>query len=112
MYEKLSQQDSNECSDSPLSPKRINFHSVLDGTFCLRFPRSIFTLERLIILALLAIITACLPLVITSRLFDRQTKIPIQKFGGNTDYMTLDHKADLLWENLVVNDTSGHGGLV
>lgn len=109
MYEKVPGQDFEESDESLPTPqyKYSSSRAVIFGSF-----RLLFTPERLIILFLLGIIIPSLPLVISSAQCLNQPEKSLQKFGGNTEYMTLDHRKDFLWEMLVVNDTTGHGGLI
>ncbi|RFU24747.1 hypothetical protein B7463_g11597, partial [Scytalidium lignicola] len=113
MYTKLPEKDFDESSTESLPTSQYTrTRSISLKTFTFRSLRSRFTPERLIILVLLGILIPCLPLAIFSAQCPQQTEFSIKKFGGNTDYMTLDHRKDVLWEALTVNDTSGHGGLI
>ncbi|KAE8449290.1 hypothetical protein EG329_008190 [Mollisiaceae sp. DMI_Dod_QoI] len=111
MYTKLPEKDFDDSSTESL-PIYTKSRSISLKNLSLRSLRPLFTLERLIILVLLGILIPTLPLAIFSTKCSQRTKFSMQKFGGDTDYMSLDHRTDVLWNDLVMNETTGHAGLI
>lgn len=112
MYTKLPQDFDESVESLPIYQPKSRFSSL--KTLTLHSLRFFFTPERLVIVGLLVILIPTLPLAMSSthHLQHTQPEFTLQKYGGDTEYMTLDHKNDFLWEVLVMNDTSGHGGLI